>query len=152
MISEVIGDEHKRREFIKWIFLFIRSVTAEASGQKYIDAETALDLWTALESFCQQYKLTKKLYPHLDGFRQFIDVKSGSIRTINLDQWMMFLDFNKNILIDCSNYGDDSALPAMFDEYVQWCRDNGINGASHSLKPAPIAQEEMYNFDRMDEY
>jgi len=43
-------------------------------------------------------------------------------RGVLLDEWMMILQFVRQVRPDASNYGEDGAWPILLDEYVEWRR------------------------------
>jgi len=40
-----------------------------------------------------------------------------------MDEWMMILQFVRQVKPDVSNYQDDGAWPLLLDEYVEWKRE-----------------------------
>jgi len=57
-------------------------------------------------------------YPHTTAFTNFMSHHQTQFKGMNQDQWMMFLQFCKNIEPDLSNYDMDSAWPVMLDDFV----------------------------------
>ncbi|KAL1508630.1 hypothetical protein AB1Y20_004726 [Prymnesium parvum] len=41
-------------------------------------------------------------------------------RGVSHDEWMMILQFCREVEPDCSNYQDDGAWPVLLDDYVEW--------------------------------
>jgi len=39
------------------------------------------------------------------------------------DEWVMLLQFVRQVKPDVSNFQDDGAWPLLLDEYVEWKRD-----------------------------
>src|SRR3989338_8173735 len=59
--------------------------------------------------------------PHTDLFIAFLN-SQNSIQTINLDQWMLFLDFSLSVGADFSSYDPNEAWPVLLDDFVQWSK------------------------------
>ena len=51
-------------------------------------------------------------------------------RGVSLDEWMMILQFCREVKADLSNFNDDGAWPLLLDDYVEFQRekDGGEGG------------------------
>ncbi|KAI9366408.1 hypothetical protein BD770DRAFT_4337 [Pilaira anomala] len=103
--KNVFYDPVQFKEMYKYTFTY-----AKNRDQKCMDIETASVLWTML--------LGEK-FPIVHEFVQFLQQKNP-VRVINRDQWQSFLDF---VSIDISEYDESSAWPVLFDEFVDWKRE-----------------------------
>jgi len=66
--------------------------------------------------------LLEPLYPkHVEGLCGFLgEEKSLQTRGVSLDEWMMMLQFCREIDPDCGNFQEDGAWPVLLDDYVEW--------------------------------
>ncbi|KAG2175777.1 hypothetical protein INT44_000255 [Umbelopsis vinacea] len=110
-MEESLQDERQFKDFYVFVFPFAKTKT-----QKSMDVEMALALWEIV---------LKDRYAHVPLFIDFIR-KQEPIKVVNKDQWTSFLDFCKVISVDLSNFDPLSSWPVLFDEYVEWRRDNGL--------------------------
>ncbi|KAI8576947.1 hypothetical protein K450DRAFT_254373 [Umbelopsis ramanniana AG] len=110
-MEESLQDERQFKDFYSFVFPFAKTKT-----QKSMDVEVALALWEIV---------LKDRYAHVPLFIDFIR-KQEPIKVVNKDQWTSFLDFCKVISVDLSNFDPLSSWPVLFDEYVEWRRDNGL--------------------------
>ena len=58
--------------------------------------------------------------PHLEHFIKFLESRTKTNETINLDEWTTFLQFNYMVNVSLSDYPEDNAFPILFEEYVTW--------------------------------
>lgn len=80
-------------------------------GQKIIDVETATEM---LEIVYPQGRF-------VDSFCEFLKEQT-SYKKMNLDQWMNFLRFSREVSPDMSDADDNPAWPLMMDEFIEWFR------------------------------
>ena len=78
-----------------------------------------------------QLLLSDPKFPHTQRFISFLNSQS-SIQTINLDQWMLFLDFSQAVNTDFSAYDPNEAWPVLLDDFVQWSKQQISPSQSHS--------------------
>ncbi|MDP2435077.1 MAG: cullin binding domain-containing protein [archaeon] len=57
--------------------------------------------------------------------------------TINLDQWMLFLDFSQAVGADFSAYDPNEAWPVLLDDFVNWSRQRSAPQSNVPTQPAP---------------
>ncbi|GAB5592657.1 hypothetical protein Unana1_07557 [Umbelopsis nana] len=107
-LEESLEDEKKFKDFYTFIFPFAKTKT-----QKSMDVDMAVVLWEMV---------LKDRYAHVPLFIDFIR-KRQPVKVINKDQWSSFLDFCKVISLDLSNFDPLSSWPVLFDEYVEWRRN-----------------------------
>jgi len=55
--------------------------------------------------------------PFTETFSAFLVSEENPIRSINLDQWKIFVDFSANIAANLSNYDPNDAWPSLYDMY-----------------------------------
>jgi len=61
---------------------------------------------------------------HVRSLADFMETKPTLAKTgVSLDEWMMILQFCREIKPDCSNFQDDGAWPLLLDDYAEWRRD-----------------------------
>lgn len=68
---------------------------------------------------------------HTDSFIAFL-TEQTEVKSLNLDQWMLFLDFSKNIPSDFANYDPTEAWPVLFDDFVNWSKRRGLLSSNQS--------------------
>ncbi|KAI7887225.1 hypothetical protein K492DRAFT_121582, partial [Lichtheimia hyalospora FSU 10163] len=61
-------------------------------------------------------------FPIVNDFLTFLQEKCP-VRVVNRDQWQSFLEFAATVSPDLSDYDETSAWPVLFDEYVEWKRE-----------------------------
>ena len=61
---------------------------------------------------------------HIKSLTTFLE-SNGAIqkRGISHDEWMMMLQFCREVDPDTSNYQDDGAWPVLLDDYVDWYKE-----------------------------
>jgi len=71
-----------------------------------------------------------KMFPaHVKSLCGFIESHAPlAKRGISHDEWMMMLQFCREVEPDCSNYQDDGAWPVLLDDYVEWYHENHGGG------------------------
>ena len=57
-----------------------------------------------------------------DSFTKFLS--NSKIKCLNLDQFRMFVDFSCIIKPDFSNYDTNDAWPTVYDDYVDFMKNN----------------------------
>jgi len=61
---------------------------------------------------------------HVKSLNTFLESNAGlQKRGISHDEWMMMLQFMREVDADCSNYQDDGAWPVLLDDYVEWYQE-----------------------------
>jgi len=110
-LEDTLQDEKQFKDFYTFIFSF-----AKTKSQKSMDVDMAVVLWEMV---------LKDQYAHVPLFIDFIR-KQQPVKVINKDQWSSFLDFCKVICLDLSNFDPLSSWPVLFDEYVEWRRENDL--------------------------
>ncbi|KAF0980818.1 hypothetical protein FDP41_013301 [Naegleria fowleri] len=56
--------------------------------------------------------------PFTETFSDFLVSADNPIKSINLDQWKIFVDFSANIAPNLSNYDSNDAWPSLYDIYI----------------------------------
>mmetsp|Transcript_36097 Transcript_36097/g.81916 ORF Transcript_36097/g.81916 Transcript_36097/m.81916 type:complete len:223 (-) Transcript_36097:303-971(-) len=61
---------------------------------------------------------------HVASISAFIEENATvQKRGVSHDEWMMILQFCREVESDCSNYQDDGAWPVLLDDYVEWYKE-----------------------------
>lgn len=60
--------------------------------------------------------------PHTESFVDYMSNYQTTYKAMNMDQWSMFLAFNKAINIDFDEYDMDGAWPLVLDDFVTFMR------------------------------
>jgi Cullin binding len=66
-----------------------------------------------------QVLFTNRHNNHLNHFIEFLQ-QSPTVKSLNKDQWDLFLDFSSTVNEDLSEYDTSAAWPGLFDDYVEW--------------------------------
>ncbi|KAL5839926.1 hypothetical protein ACOSQ4_012534 [Xanthoceras sorbifolium] len=94
-------------------FAFRYHLTEEK--QKNIDIETSCELLNLI--------LGSKYHSQVDLLIDYLKIQSD-YKVINLDQWVSFLRFFKEISFpDLQNYDDTQAWPLILDSFVEWLKE-----------------------------
>jgi len=102
-----LSDPSMLREIFRYSFDFYK----ESEQKKGIEKEVAVTLLKILVSG----------KPHVDQFAAFLQ-SQDSYKVINLDQWLLFLEFSAQVQVDFSDYDPSGAWPCIIDEYVEWAK------------------------------
>eukprot|EP01098_Paradermamoeba_levis_P010546 TRINITY_DN4436_c0_g1_i1.p1 TRINITY_DN4436_c0_g1~~TRINITY_DN4436_c0_g1_i1.p1 ORF type:complete len:246 (-),score=70.80 TRINITY_DN4436_c0_g1_i1:80-787(-) len=100
-----LNDPVKFKEIYRFSFLFTKGT------QKSLEIQLAQNLLA----------MVMKGKPHVDSFVTFLG-EQKSYRVLNIDQWMLFPDFSTQIDVQLKNYSLDAAWPVLYDEYVEWLK------------------------------
>eukprot|EP01127_Copromyxa_protea_P002701 TRINITY_DN1263_c1_g1_i1.p1 TRINITY_DN1263_c1_g1~~TRINITY_DN1263_c1_g1_i1.p1 ORF type:complete len:266 (+),score=29.45 TRINITY_DN1263_c1_g1_i1:63-800(+) len=60
--------------------------------------------------------------PHTRNFVEYMTNHQTTYKAINLDQWNMFLTFNKTVDIDFKGYDSNEAWPLVLDDFVSFMK------------------------------
>ena len=108
------------KKVYKYVF-----VAGRERDQKALSLENALIYWQMLFS---PPGLEWKTQHHdwLELWKSFLNEKWT--RSVNRDMWNMTLEFALKTLSDetLSFWGEDGAWPSVIDDFVEWCRGQGI--------------------------
>ncbi len=77
---------------------------------------------------CQPWKT--RSYDWLELWTKFLDEKWS--RSVNRDMWNQVLEFAFKTYQDetLNFWNEEGAWPSVIDEFVAWCKENGIGAAS----------------------
>jgi len=111
LFQALLGDIERFRDLHSFTHRFCR----EDPRRKNIDVNSAVVMLGLL------FKPTwpahaSSLCEYFSGHKQLAQ------RGVSHDEWMMALQFCREILPDCSNFQDDGAWPVLLDDYVEWRR------------------------------
>ncbi|CDS05733.1 hypothetical protein LRAMOSA08261 [Lichtheimia ramosa] len=107
-LENALNDAEQMKDMYRYTFGY-----AKNKDQKCMDVEVASALWSML--------LGSK-FPIVNDFLTFLQEKCP-VRVVNRDQWQSFLEFAATVSPDLSEYDETSAWPVLFDEYVEWKRE-----------------------------
>ncbi|KAI1032706.1 hypothetical protein LB504_006627 [Fusarium proliferatum] len=100
-------------------------VAGRDGDQKALNLETALVYWDILfASPGMEWKTSNRNW--LELWKSFLNDKWT--RSVNKDMWNMTLEFALKSLSDesLSFWNEDGAWPSVIDDFVDWCREQGI--------------------------
>lgn len=97
----------------KDFFVFIFKFLLKTETQRVIDVTTLSKILICI--------MGNDKSPFTDSFCKFIQ---ENVKTLNIDQWKMFVEFSNNIKKDFSNYDSNDAWPLLYDNYVDWVKRN----------------------------
>lgn len=106
-------DQSEFLEFYRFVFKFNLEGT-----KRTIDKETIAMLLPIV--------IDTNRAPHLNEFIEFLGLEECKHPHITLDQWTQFLQFEKQMNQDLSNFDDNDAWPLLLDEFVDWMRENKL--------------------------
>lgn len=106
-------------------------VAGREGDQKALGLDVAQVYWGILFSE-PGLKWTSQNYDWLDLWKKFLAEKWT--RSVNRDMWNMTLEFALKSKEDesLSFWNEDGAWPSVIDDFVEWCKNNGI-GKSESM-------------------
>ena len=113
MLSEL-----KNKEMFKDLYRWSYKLVLDAdAGQRTLPIDMAIILWKLVFSETQsnQTMLTRWL--------EFLECHRQTVRGITKDTWDMFLNFLESVNEDLSGYDDTEAWPSLFDDFVEWTRE-----------------------------
>ncbi|KAG5748917.1 hypothetical protein H9Q69_004120 [Fusarium xylarioides] len=100
-------------------------VAGRDGDQKALNLETALVYWDILFAPPgMEWKTQNRNW--LELWKSFLNAKWT--RSVNKDMWNMTLEFALKSLSDesLSFWNEDGAWPSVIDDFVDWCREQGI--------------------------
>ncbi|EWY91371.1 hypothetical protein FOQG_09388 [Fusarium oxysporum f. sp. raphani 54005] len=100
-------------------------VAGRDGDQKALNLETALVYWDILFAPPgMEWKTPNRNW--LELWKSFLNAKWT--RSVNKDMWNMTLEFALKSLSDesLSFWNEDGAWPSVIDDFVDWCREQGI--------------------------
>lgn len=109
--NEVMDDNEKFKDLYRFTFKFGLDVE---DGQRALPTCIAIELWNLVFSKDTPEVLSKWL-----AYLNLMQVKG-----ISRDTWNMFYNFTETIYSDFSNYDDSEAWPSLFDDFVEYEREN----------------------------
>jgi len=108
-MKQEVKDEEKFNDLYKFTFTFGLD---QSTGQRSLPVEMAIPLW---ELVFEQHRT-----PILSEWCQFL--KETDVKGISRDTWNLFLPFSMTIKPDYSNYDESEAWPSLFDDFVDYQR------------------------------
>lgn len=110
MVKEV-EDKESFKDMYRWAFRF--ALDSEC-GQRTLPLDMALGMW------CLVFSENKP--PLLAHWLEFLE-GHRCVRGITKDTWDMFLNFLESVNEDFSSYDDTEAWPSLFDDFVEWAKE-----------------------------
>ncbi len=104
-------------------------VAGKEADQRAMSRENAVEFWRVMFSPpCQPWKT--RSYDWLELWTKFLDEKWS--RSVNRDMWNQVLEFAFKTYQDetLNFWNEEGAWPSVIDEFVAWCKENGIGAAS----------------------
>lgn len=126
LVSRLSTDRSLFKKVYKHTFLAGRE-----RDQKALGLETAVVYWEML--FTKPgWEWKSKNHDWLELWKKFLDEKWT--RSVNRDMWNMALEFAFKSSQDetLSFWSEDGAWPSVIDDFVEWCKGQGI-GKSESM-------------------
>ncbi|CAH0004088.1 unnamed protein product [Clonostachys byssicola] len=138
LISSLSSDPAYFKKVYKHVF-----VAGREGDQKALGLDVAQVYWGILFSE-PGLKWTSPKYDWLDLWKKFLAEKWT--RSVNRDMWNMTLEFALKSKEDesLSFWNEDGAWPSVIDDFVEWCKNNGIGGGPG---PAPVVRSTMMDLD-----
>ncbi|XVF89232.1 hypothetical protein PTKIN_Ptkin19aG0113800 [Pterospermum kingtungense] len=110
-LEKEVGEPSNYDDFFSYAFRYC--LTEEK--QKSVDIESICELLNVV--------LRAQFRPQVDLLVEYLKVQSD-YKVINLDQWVNFLRFCKEITFpDLENYDATQAWPLILDNFVEWMRE-----------------------------
>ncbi|VUC32163.1 unnamed protein product [Clonostachys rosea] len=121
-IASLSSDPAYFKKVYKHVF-----VAGREGDQKALGLDVAQVYWGILFSE-PGWKWTSQNYDWLDLWKKFLAEKWT--RSVNRDMWNMALEFALKSKEDesLSFWSEDGAWPSVIDDFVEWCKNNGIGG------------------------
>ena len=108
-------DTVRRRDIFKELYRWAFRFALEADvGQRTLPLDMAVGMWRVV--FAQNQP------PMLAHWLEFLE-RPNSVRGITKDTWDMFLNFLESVDDDLLGYDDTEAWPSLFDDFVEWFRE-----------------------------
>ncbi|CAO3659039.1 unnamed protein product [Umbelopsis ramanniana] len=106
--EHVLQDPVQFKELYRYSFGYVKT-----KGQKCLDVDTAIVMWGLLLG---------NQSSQVESFSTFLTEKQP-VKVINRDQWQSFLEFATTVSDDFHDYDEMSAWPVLFDDFVEWKRE-----------------------------
>jgi len=110
-----------RDQSLKEFYIYVFSL-AKAEGQRNVDIETAVALWSVI--LIPRYPIIADLLAYIaevNGDDKEEGQKPPKVyKGITKDQWQMTWNFVSTVRSDLSDYDEDGGWPTLFDELVAW--------------------------------
>lgn len=98
---------------LKDFFIFIFKFLLKSETQRVIESEVLIKILLII--------MGNDKSPFTNSFCKYLE---ENVKTLNIDQWKMFVEFSSNIKHDFSNYDSNDAWPLIYDSYVEWVKRN----------------------------
>ncbi|CAF0868510.1 unnamed protein product [Didymodactylos carnosus] len=103
------------KDFYSWTYYFGLD---RSNGQRNLGVDIACCLWRLI------YSQRKQPPSILDSWLNYLEHVQTHIKVITFDTWNVWPQFSKYIENNLDNYDDSEAWPCLFDEFVDYERQN----------------------------
>lgn len=110
LVNEVKNNPDTFKDLYRFTFKF-----GLDSPSRSLSIDMAICLWKLVFTVCEPPILNRWLY--------FLEKNRHNIKSIPRDTWNMFLNFSEAVGEDLSSYDDNEAWPCLFDDFVEYERD-----------------------------
>lgn len=113
-LPELVQEVEKNQESFKDLYRFTFKFGLD-SPSRSLSIDMAISLWKLVFTVCEP--------PILNRWLEFLEKNRHVIKSIPRDTWNMFLNFSEAVGNDLSSYDDNEAWPCLFDDFVEYERD-----------------------------
>lgn len=113
-LPEIVNDVRQNPDLFKDLYRFTFKFGLD-SPSRSLSTDMAISLWKLVFTVCEP--------PILGRWLQFLESHRNMIKGIPKDTWYMFLNFSESVGDDLSSYDDNEAWPCLFDDFVEFERD-----------------------------
>lgn len=110
IVKEVKNDAELFKDLYRFTFKF-----GLDSPSRTLSTDMAISLWKLVFTVSEP--------PILQRWLDFLESHKNAIKGIPRDTWYMFLNFSESVGEDLSSYDDNEAWPCLFDDFVEFERD-----------------------------
>lgn len=110
LVQEVKENQESFKDLYKFTFKF-----GLDSPSRSLSTDMAVSLWKLV--------FTVREPPILSRWLEYLEKNPDVVKSIPRDTWNMFLNFSEAVGDDLSSYDDNEAWPCLFDEFVEYERD-----------------------------
>lgn len=113
-LPELVNEVKDNPDIFKDLYRFTFKFGLD-SPSRSLSIDMAICLWKLVFTVCEPPILIRWLY--------FLEKNRHNIKSIPRDTWNMFLNFSEAVGEDLSSYDDNEAWPCLFDDFVEYERD-----------------------------
>jgi DCN1-like protein 1/2 len=126
-VKGLVANLSKDMSLFKKVYRYAFTAGRERD-QKALSLDNALIYWGMLFS-PPGWRWVSENHDWLEHWKRFLSEKWT--RSVNKDMWNMVLEFALKSKEDesLSFWNEDGAWPSVIDDFVEWCKQNGIGGS-----------------------